>query len=687
MALLWLPLPATRAQAADLMVLTDRLHHLRQDGPREWSTFPERPEAASLEVKFSVQANAAEQTLVLRQQDVKQAWSVRLNDVELGRLVVDENDMVLAWAVPASTLRDGENVLRIQQLGEKPKIDDIRVGEFRIVPQSRADYLGQAKVRVTVQDGKSGKPLPSRITVIQESGALQTVDAASGGPLAVRPGVIYTATGEAEFGLPAGKYTVFAGRGFEYSLTQTSFEIGEGDNLERTLKIEREVPTEGYVACDTHVHTLTYSGHGDATIAERMITLAGEGIELPIATDHNRHVDYEPFARELGVRRYFTPVMGNEVTTSLGHFNVFPASANAAPPDYRAVDWTTIFQDIYRTPDVKVVILNHARDLHSGVRPFGPALHNAASGANVAGWKLRANAMEVVNSGATQTDPLQLVRDWMAALNHGQILTPIGGSDSHDVARHFVGQARTYIRADDGDPAAIGVDYAVASLVAGRVMVSYGLLAELTVGDRYGPGELAPLADDEVAVRVRVLGPHWSKANRLMLFANGELVREAAIEPGQRTEMPGVIADVSWKLPRPTQDVHLVAVALGPGISGLYWPTAKPYQPTSPEFTPVTLGCSGAVWLDGDEDGRKTPAIDYARQAVAVSGGDLRMLLVELAKYDAATAIQAADLWQQSGRNVLDPDVSKTLQDAAPHVRDGFGRFATAWRENQLNRP
>jgi len=58
--------------------------------------------------------------------------------------------------------------------------------------------------------------------------------------------------------------------------------------------------TEGYVSSDTHVHTFTYSRHGDATIEERMLTLAGEGIELPIATDHNLQIDYEPVARAVG---------------------------------------------------------------------------------------------------------------------------------------------------------------------------------------------------------------------------------------------------------------------------------------------------------------------------------------------------------------------------------------------------
>ena len=45
-----------------------------------------------------------------------------------------------------------------------------------------------------------------------------------------------------------------------------------------------------------------------------------------------------------------------------------------------------------------------------------------------------------------------LVNDWMALLNRGYRVTPVGSSDSHDVGRHFVGQGRTYIRCDDSDP-------------------------------------------------------------------------------------------------------------------------------------------------------------------------------------------------------------------------------------------
>ena len=54
-------------------------------------------------------------------------------------------------------------------------------------------------------------------------------------------------------------------------------------------------------------------------------------------------------------------------------------------------------------------ILNHPRDLHAGFRPFGPERHLALTGEDLDGWELPANAMEVVNSGAQQTDVMRPV--------------------------------------------------------------------------------------------------------------------------------------------------------------------------------------------------------------------------------------------------------------------------------------
>ena len=682
--------------APERRAIEPRLLHLRSGVEREWSEFPETPQGQRLDVKFAASKNLFEQTLLLRQQDVKQTWHVVLNGQRLGTLTIDENDMVVAFAIPAGTLINGENSLKIEPPPSgKSASDDIRVGQVVLHGRPRSEVLNEATIEIDVLEADSPNNLPCRISIIDANGSLQTPGVDSNDRhfewstrLAVRPGTVYS-LGHAKFGLPAGRFTIFAGRGFEYSLARAEITVAAGETAKRSLTIRREVPTEGYVACDPHVHTLTHSGHGDATIEERMLTLAGEGIELPIATDHNVHVDYEPITREgrSSVRSFFTPVMGNEVTTPRGHFNIFPVRAGARVPDHKQTDWRLLFDDIHRTPGVKVAILNHARDLHSGVRPFGPQHFNALVGENLDDWPLRFNAMEVVNSGSTQSDPLLLFHDWMGLLNRGLNVTPVGSSDSHDVARHFVGQGRTYIRCADRHPFQIDVDAAVNNFLQGRVMVSYGLLAELTVNEKYSSGELAPVTDD-VRVEVRVLGPHWVRADRVLLFANGRMIRDEAISADiDHKPLPiGVKWAGTWTIPKPSHDVHLVAIALGPGVDGLYWKTAKPYQPTSPEWEARTIGCSGAVWLDADHDGLRTSARDYAKRLVAAANGDWKKLIASLSDYDEAVATQAAHLVRASGTSLQSEPLLAALKSGTAAVRSGFRAYANAWRENEIAR-
>ncbi len=614
------------ALADDSNGILPELIHVRSNETREWSSFPAEPQATEIAVEFESQGNAEECTLRLRQQDVKQDWQISINDTVLGELTRDENDQITCIVVPAGVLVDGKNLLRIRS--QSSTSDDIRVGEVALIRRPLSSALDEARVAIRVVDEASGESIPARITIINSSGALHPVAISPSNQLAVRSGVIYTGNGTAEFGLPIGRYTIYAGRGFEYSLSQVEVDLDAGDSQLHIVGIRREVPTECYVACDTHVHTLTFSGHGDATITERMVTLAGEGIELPIATDHNVHIDHEPYAVEAGLRQYFTPVIGNEVTTPVGHFNIFPIADGARVPDHNHTSWEPVFDEIFATPGVKVAVLNHARDLHSGVRPFGPDHFNDAVGLSLDEWPYRMTAMEVVNSAAVQSDPLQLFRDWMTLLNAGYRVTPIGASDSHDVARHFVGQARTYIRCDDLDPGNIDVDAAVDSLLHGRVMVAYGLLAELTVEEQYTSGDIAPLAADEFKVRVRVLGPHWTNVETVQIYANGELIEERSIEGTRDNEHdPGVKWEEEFILRTPAHDQHLVAIAIGPGVEGLYWPTAKPYQPMSPDWEPLTIGCSGAVWLDTDEDPGFSSARQYAELAWDSADGELIELL------------------------------------------------------------
>jgi hypothetical protein len=669
---------AARAGAID-----SRLHHLRCGVIPEWSDFPVRPEGASLDLVFHAKRNDNEWALRLRQQDVKQTWRVLLNGKELGQLRPDENDMVVYLSVPPGALETGDNRLLIKQDGQTA--DDIRVGEIVLFDRPPAQVLAEATVQVTVRERISGGRLvavPCRITVLDKEGSLMTVGAVSGPGLAVRPGVLYSRDGRASFGLPAGDYMIYAGRGFEYSVDSAHISVHFGDKVCKSLTIHRDVPTDGFVSCDTHIHTLTYSGHGDCTIDERVLTIAGEGIELPIATEHNRQVDYDAAAIQQGVRTYFTPVVGNEVTTSVGHFNVFPVPAGAKLPDASLKQWKPLFASIAENTGASIVVLNHPCDLHLGFRPFGPKHHLALTGKNLDGWELQANGMELINSGAQQTDVMRPYRDWFGLLNRGTLLTPVGASDSHDVSRFLVGQGRTYIQCHNDRPGHIDVEKAVKSFREGRVLVSCGLLVNLKVDDKYGPGDLVPAAGT-VRVAVRVLGPDWTTADKVELYANGRKIREAHIVEHKRA---GVKWAGEWTLPRLRHDVHLVAIASGPGIRQLYWPVAKPYQPTSPQVERRVIASTGAVWMDGDGDGKWTCAHEYAQRLFKSCQGRWQQLVPVLANYDEAVAAQAAELLQAHGVSMQRPEIHGKAGEVGVHVARGFAAFAEAWRASQLAR-
>ncbi len=607
-------------QEPDVVVIEDAMVHLRNAEPREWTSFPEQPQANSLDRRFGSKVNTAPWTLSLRQQDVKQGWDVRLNDKSLGRLVRDESDLRTDFDVPLGGVVDGENRLEIRCSG--PDADDIRVGQIELHAIAADSLRSVSTIEVELTD-ESDTLIPGRITIVDQHGALVPVGAESGNGLAVREGVVYTSTGHAKFGVAPGTYQIYGNRGFEYSVGSTRVRLGPGEHAKRTLKLKREVDTEGWVACDTHVHTVTHSGHGDCSIEERMVTLAGEGIEFPIATDHNKQIDYGPTANSVGVESRFTPVIGNEVTTKKGHFNIFPVQAGSEIPDHTQEDWGPLLDNIFSTPGVRVVILNHARDIHGGFRPFSPRHHISMTGENLDARPMRFNAMEMINSGAVQTDPMELFADWCGLINRGLVVTPVGSSDSHDVSRYIVGQGRTYIQCDDSDVGKIDRPAAVDAFLNGRVVVSYGLFTRLVVNQTRGPGDLVALADsdDEIVVRVEVHGPQWTQANLVELYVCGRLRFAEQIETTS-DEGSSLKAAVTWRIPRTEckHDVWLTAVARGPGIDQPYWATAKPYQPDSPNFSPYVFSSTGPVRIDVDGDGDYTSPLGYAKQIVDESG-------------------------------------------------------------------
>ena len=626
------------AAGPPLVLEANRLH-LGKPGQWEWEEFKDLPvDAERLELRFQAKAHATEQSLRIWQSGVKLDWRVLLNGKAIGGLVTAESAMEILLPVPAGVLKDGENVLTV----EAPAVlDDIRIGPIALLPEPVQRILGEARVEVSVSDSAHGKALPCRLTLTKQDGTLQPLLAEPAGGVAVRTGVCYTGAGKASLSLPAGDYVLHATRGFEWSAARTALHLRAGGNAPVTLQLTREVPTEGWIAADSHIHTVTHSGHGDATLADRVLTIAGEGIELAIATDHNHHTDLIPAAASRGLLDLFTPLVGNEITTKHGHFNAFPIVPGAPVPAFRHDTWAALLPGIRATPGVKVITLNHPRDVHSGFTPLGESQFNAATGAHVQATAMDIDAMEVITSAAMQSDIHLLYRDWFAMLNRGHRMAAIGSSDSHDVNRYILGQGRTYVAGPDAAPAQLDLDKVWESYHKGRLLVSMGLLTHLKVDDRFTVGDLATGLPETFMVEAVVLGPSWVQADHIALYANGLMIREQVIVDPHR---PGEKARVAWRIPRPKHDVHLVVIATGPGVTAPFWEIPRPYQASSKTFIPRVIGSTNPIWLDADGDGKFQSAYQYARTLVGKHGADSVKLPPVLDGYDQAVAVQVQSL-------------------------------------------
>jgi len=291
--------------------------------------------------------------------------------------------------------------------------------------------------------------------------------------------------------------------------------------------------------------------------------------------------------------------------------------------------------------------------------------------------------MELVNSGALQTDSRRLIADWFGLLNAGLKVAPVGSSDSHDVSRSIVGQARTYVRCRDNEAGKIDTDEAIGSFLAGRVLVSFGLAADVLVEGRYGPGDLVPASDrDQLHITSRVFGPHWSAADEVVLYVNGAVVERQTIPADCRLKR-GLKYEVTWTVPRPPHDAHLAVVVYGPGIESLYWPTQRPYQPSSPDWRPYSLGATGAVWIDADGKNGFTSAREYALRLVGDAGVDAASLAQRLQDYDEAVAVQVASQLRARGALFADSMLKSLLGAPSAATRSGVRKYVEAWKESE----
>jgi hypothetical protein len=344
--------------------------------------------------------------------------------------------------------------------------------------------------------------------------------------------VIHSEQGKGERPIPPGKYRVTVTRGFEYTAHEADITVSAGRPTSVQAALDRVVDTKGWVAADLHLHAVP-SSDAPSLLADRVRSLVAAGIEVGVATDHNKITDYGPTIRELGLGGKVASVIGDEVTTRelwWGHFNVFPLAAGSEPLPYRATLPSAIFAAARAAkpygPDT-IVQVNHPRMGDIGyfdIFRMDPT--------DVAGWRARSPAVdmgfdtiEVFNGD--EYDKLHRVedvmRDWYALLNAGFRYTATGNSDSHKISFHEAGTPRNLVAVPSDSPGTFDERAFVEAVRGGRVVVSSGPFVQITAG---GKGVGSTISEGMADIVVRVDGPPWVDVDKVQVIRRGEILRE-----------------------------------------------------------------------------------------------------------------------------------------------------------------
>ncbi|RAL21533.1 hypothetical protein DL240_11765 [Lujinxingia litoralis] len=302
----------------------------------------------------------------------------------------------------------GTYCLRARGHGETSGFIPFEVGSEPV--NLRVETPGAGRVEVSVIDATGG-PIPAKLTLVgeYEPVAGQTTrdflfDLEVGEPWRTSEFAEYEegdsaprrfieaiafagADGRVALDVRPGNYTAYISRGTEYSLFSQPIEIRAGSVARVQASIEQQMKVEGYLNGDFHMHA---QGSIDSGLDynERVLSVAAEGVDVVVATDHNYISDYMPYIYRNNLQPWLRSIVGLELTTfEAGHFNAFPLRQDITSMNRGSMAWQDVPpQQIFDAlrelgslgPDRTIVQVNHPRDSLLGY--FNQHYINAFSG-------------------------------------------------------------------------------------------------------------------------------------------------------------------------------------------------------------------------------------------------------------------------------------------------------------------
>ncbi|MCH7870951.1 MAG: CehA/McbA family metallohydrolase, partial [Planctomycetes bacterium] len=382
--------------------------------------------------------------------------------------------------------------------------------------------------------------------------------------------------------------------------------------------------TSGWISGDFHLHTLTHSGHGDANMKERIISLIGEGVEFAVATDHNHNIDYDPTIRALGATGAISAAVGNEVSTPIGHFNVFPLDPKRPVPDPKARSARRLFKIIRDETNAlgvtPVIQLNHPR--WGGIDYFGLSGLDPITGTSALDtYSHDFDTLELMNENpgwgyydadieaeiATSASEHSVLLDWFNLLNRGHRYAGVGNSDSHTVYNNYAGYPRNFVRSTTDDAGSIQPSEVAAALRERQVFTTLGPFVEFSVNGTAMGGD-ATAAGGSLDVRIKIQAASWVDCDRVKIVINGDIVK--VVDVPESREPVRLETNVTLKIDR---DAWLLLLVEGDdSLAPVVHDGSRPIRP---------IAIANPVWIDADADGKWTSPWEQALAVARVSVG------------------------------------------------------------------
>ena len=418
---------------------------------------------------------------------------------------------------------------------------------------------------------------------------------AEGGFAAGRSVYLFGGTGAVR--LAPGRYHMTASHGITYGIDERDVTVTANGHESIDAVLRPVTDTTGWTSGDFHLHSAP-SPDAPVSLDERVASLACEGVELAVATDHNRISDYKPSVARLGLADRIVAVSGDEITSSgrasWGHFNAYPLPlAAGAPEDVVPPYFDTAPADMFAAAHdagARIVQVNHPRmEPHIGY--FDLTHLDEATGNADPAFSPAFETVETFNGMWIET-PAKVREgaiDLVALARRGMRVTATGNSDSHQLLYEEAGYPRTFVHAP-AQPIAGREDRVLLAMLRGDTTVSSGPFVELLVEGR-SPGSVVPLpVSHQLRVHVRVSAPAWVPVEHVEIWHDDAIAR--------RFDVPKKAVDGV----RFEQDLDLPFDGDG---TVLAWADADtPLPDVLPYPHARAIGFTGLVYVDGDGDGK-----------------------------------------------------------------------------------